>query len=226
MTACAATPTFSPIPQRALCDDRLTLLDLRVLGAIASHDRFNANGQACWASNERLAAVLKCHPNSLTRVITRLIKFGYVKDLGTRPGKRRSRARFLTVIYTELDLEAFSVRPDPAQIPAEEDELPAPPETTAPAEVNPGGLVEPNPVGLPNREGRNCAEALGSADKKMQGQRRAPPRPPPPQLPLMAHMEQRSTAQRELAAILGNGDLKKGFERLKRIPNARRPEHA
>lgn len=225
MTTCASTPTFSPIPLRALCDDRLTLLDLRVLGAIASHDRFNANSQACWASNERLAAILKCHPKSIARTITRLIKFGYVKDLGKRPGKRRSRARFLTVIYNEQDLEAFSRRPDPTQWLAEDDEPPAPKQPAADRESNPRGYFEGNSTGYSKRKGRDCAEALGSASRKMQAQRRAPPRPPPLEPPLLAFMEERNAALWELACRIDPNNPKRGFEKLKRIPD-RRTEHA
>jgi hypothetical protein len=214
-------PTYSPVPLRAYRDAELTALDLRVLAAIAAHDRFNANGQACWASNERLAEIGGCHVKSVPRSIRRLLERGYLKDLGAKPGKQRSRSRFLTVIYNEHDAAAFQT--PTAKQPDSTNEAPAerPPAAVADspsaARRQPSGYLEGNPAVTLREKGRYYAEALGSAVGLMQ----QPSAPTDPPHALRTALGRRADAQRDAARLLGKGDLTKGFELLSAIPDAK-----
>lgn len=100
-------PKFAPVPLRAYQDKALKSVDLRVLAAIAAHDRFNSNLQACWASNDTLAKLADCHRKSVSRSITRLMRAGYLRNLADRPGRLRSRSRQLIVLYTLSDDECM-----------------------------------------------------------------------------------------------------------------------
>lgn len=84
---------FAPLPLRAISDDRLAALDLRVLACLAFHDRMSSvrgKGQGAWASNETLAKRVGCHYTRLSSSITRLGKLGYV-DREPHPLNKRLR---------------------------------------------------------------------------------------------------------------------------------------
>ncbi|MER8810456.1 helix-turn-helix domain-containing protein [Mesorhizobium australicum] len=92
--------SFSPTPTRAMGDKTLTAEELRILMAIAAHDRFGANGTGCYASHPRLAALVGCHPKSLSRSIGTLANSGYIE---VKPHPLNGRLRVYHIIYTEFD---------------------------------------------------------------------------------------------------------------------------
>jgi hypothetical protein len=92
--------SYAAIPSRAMADGRLSALDLRVLMAIAAHDRLQANGVGCYASHSRLAALVGCHLKSLSRSMTTLAKCGYITG---RANPLNQRTRIYNVVYTEFD---------------------------------------------------------------------------------------------------------------------------
>lgn len=92
--------SFAPLPLRALGDNRLTGEDIRVLAAIAAHDRFGNNGAGCYASHTRLASFVGCHLKSLSRSMRRLADAGYIVG---KPNPLNQRTRIYNVIYTEFD---------------------------------------------------------------------------------------------------------------------------
>lgn len=102
-----SNPNYAPYPLRALRDQRLTGLHLRVLGVIAAHDRLNKNGQGCRAGNKRLAELSGCHLKSLSPALKALAELGYI-EANTNPLNRRSR--IYTVIYTDEDAESFGFK--------------------------------------------------------------------------------------------------------------------
>lgn len=106
MTAARPKPQFAPLPLRILSDTELTAQDLRVLGVIASKDRFGKNGSGCYASNSTIGTEAGCAPSSVRRSITRLEKHGAVKDLNALPGTRRTRRRMLVVVYRDADMQS------------------------------------------------------------------------------------------------------------------------
>jgi DNA-binding MarR family transcriptional regulator len=83
-------PIFAAIPARAMGDERLSALDLRVLMAIAIHDRLTANGTGCFAGNGRLASLVGCHLKSLSRSLRSLAEAGYITGRDN-PLNRRTR---------------------------------------------------------------------------------------------------------------------------------------
>ena len=88
---------FAPLPARALGDPGLKLLDLKVLGVIAAHDRFsgaNGAGAGCYMSNRNMAAILGCNYSSLARSITKL-------GLAPDDAKAKDRTDFGPYIVTE-----------------------------------------------------------------------------------------------------------------------------
>ncbi|WP_181166497.1 helix-turn-helix domain-containing protein [Mesorhizobium sp. B2-4-18] len=93
-------PVFSPDPARAMADQHLTAQDIRVLMAIAAHDRFSKNGIGCTASHTRLANLVGCHLKSLSRSIRTLAERGYI---GGRANPLNPQARCYFVIYNEWD---------------------------------------------------------------------------------------------------------------------------
>jgi DNA-binding MarR family transcriptional regulator len=99
--------TFAPVPARAMPDDTLTALDLRVLMVLAAHDRFGANGIGCYASHPRLAGLVKCHLKSLSRCLRVLAEGGYVE---AAPHPLNRRLRVYRVIYTEADRAVIANR--------------------------------------------------------------------------------------------------------------------
>ena len=94
-------PTFAPVPARAMADEALSALDLRLLTALAAHDRFGANGIGCYAAHPRLAGLVKCHLKSLSRSLRVLAELGYIEGSQHQLNKR---LRVYRVIYTEADL--------------------------------------------------------------------------------------------------------------------------
>lgn len=94
---------FAALPARALGDDRLKGHHLRVLAAVALHDRFARNGRGCVASYDRLSAIAGCAYTRLSAAITDLVTWGYL--LKERQADRRRAA--LSVIYQDLDKAFF-----------------------------------------------------------------------------------------------------------------------
>ena len=97
---------FSPTPPRAIGDERLSALDLRVLMAIAVHDRMSKNGIGCTAGHGRLAALVRYDIKSLSRSNRTLGECGYV---GCRANPLNPRSRPYFVIYNEFDNTYLSV---------------------------------------------------------------------------------------------------------------------
>ncbi|MEL6366007.1 MAG: helix-turn-helix domain-containing protein [Pseudomonadota bacterium] len=79
MKAVDNTPQFTPVPVRAMGDDRLTAAELRVLMAVGRHARFGGNGAGCYASNATVAAEASVHEKSVSRAYIRLEKLGYIR---------------------------------------------------------------------------------------------------------------------------------------------------
>lgn len=100
-------PIYAPLPARAIGDEKLTALDLRVLAALAAHDRLGANGIGCYASHPRLAALVGCHEKSLSRSLGTLAGSKYIE-----PGRHplNARLRVYKVVYTDFD-KAYLARP-------------------------------------------------------------------------------------------------------------------
>ncbi len=95
--------TFAAIPARAVGDPRLKGLHLKVLGAVALHDRLSAarkNGQGCWAGNKRLAELIGCNYSNLSTALTELATWGYI-DSRTNPMNKTRRILF--IVYDERD---------------------------------------------------------------------------------------------------------------------------
>jgi DNA-binding MarR family transcriptional regulator len=93
---------FAPIPVRAMADERLSSLDLRVLMAVAAHDRLGKNGIGCFASNTRLASLVRCHLKSLSRSLSTLAKCGYLEGYDNPLNKR---TRIHRILYTDDDAQ-------------------------------------------------------------------------------------------------------------------------
>lgn len=98
---------FAPIPARALVDPRLKgrHLHLQILGLIAAHDRFGANGVGCYAGHNRLAALAGCDYTRLSATVRDLGEWGYLE---ASPHPLNKRLRVYRVIYDEEDSEMFS----------------------------------------------------------------------------------------------------------------------
>jgi hypothetical protein len=99
--------TFAPLPARAMADEALSALDLRVLAALTAHDRFGANGIGCYASHSRLAGLVKCHLKSMSRSLRVLAEGGYIDAV---PFALNKRQRVYRVLYTAADLAVMSSR--------------------------------------------------------------------------------------------------------------------
>ena len=72
---------FSAVPLRAMGDKELSALDHLVLQCIAFHDRMSLvrrTGQGCWASGKKMALEVGCDRSTLSSVISRLAKRGYI----------------------------------------------------------------------------------------------------------------------------------------------------
>lgn len=97
-------PTYAPIPARALADTRLSGTDLRLLAAIAAHDRFGKNGTGCFAAQRRLAALIGAHEKAVARAAGRLLECGYITS---EKSPTNGRLVVYRVIYTEDDAAAM-----------------------------------------------------------------------------------------------------------------------
>lgn len=111
MTAQQVKADYSALPTRILRNPAFTALDLRVLGAIAWHDRFGRNGRNCFASNSTIAARAGCHAKSAGRAVARLLELGAISDLNASLTRKRSRRRMLVVVYRDEDLQHHDVNP-------------------------------------------------------------------------------------------------------------------
>lgn len=109
--AAADRPNFAPIPLRAMSDEELSSLDIRVLMVIAAHDRMGKNSIGCYASHTRLAAIVRCHLKSLSRSLRTLAEKGYISG-ELHPLNRKTR--IYKVLYTEAD--GLSMKPLQADI--------------------------------------------------------------------------------------------------------------
>jgi len=95
---------FAPLPPRAIADDGLSGLDLRVLACIALHDGMSGKrnkGQGCWAGNRTLAKETGCDYTSLSKSITKLGRLGYL-ERAIHPLNKRLRV--YRVLYHDGDL--------------------------------------------------------------------------------------------------------------------------
>jgi hypothetical protein len=97
-------PTYAPFPLRALADLALCGADLRVLGAVAAHDRFAKNKTGCFASYKRLAAMTGLAIETLKRSVGKLMELGYLRSEANPMDARR---RVLFVEYNEADAAAM-----------------------------------------------------------------------------------------------------------------------
>ncbi|MGN7770762.1 helix-turn-helix domain-containing protein [Phyllobacterium sp. 22552] len=101
---------FAAVPARTIGDKSLTAEELRVLMAIAAHDRFGANGIGCYASHPRLSGLANCHLKSLSRSLRMLAERGYI-TADVHPLNRKQRV--YKVVYSEEDaLFMKSCRPE------------------------------------------------------------------------------------------------------------------
>lgn len=98
-------PFYAPLPARAMGDKTLTAEELRILMAIATHDRLGANGTGCYASHPRLAELVGCHEKSLSRSLRHLVDKGYI-IVGPSPLSRRQRV--YRVVYRDFDKQYFA----------------------------------------------------------------------------------------------------------------------
>jgi DNA-binding MarR family transcriptional regulator len=101
---------WAAIPFRALGDKRLSRADLAVLGVIAAHDRFQANGRGCDAGRPRIAHLANCDMATMSHAVSRLESFGYV---GSRAHPADGRKRIYWVIYTDDDAKFLSGETNP-----------------------------------------------------------------------------------------------------------------
>jgi hypothetical protein len=100
----ASKPMFAPIPIRAIGDKRLSARHLRVLAAVAAHDRLGKNGMGCCASHKRLAEMAGCNYTRQSATLSDLNIFGYV-TAGKHP--LNGRLRVYRVVYNAADGEAM-----------------------------------------------------------------------------------------------------------------------
>jgi hypothetical protein len=96
----AETHRFAPVPARAIGDLRLSARHLRVLAAVAIHDRFGRNGQGCWAGRKRLADEVQCSESHLSDALGDLRLFGYINS-ERHPMNRRTMVH--RVVYNSDD---------------------------------------------------------------------------------------------------------------------------
>jgi DNA-binding MarR family transcriptional regulator len=94
--------TFAPLPYRAIGDPRMTLTHMRVLAAIAWHDRMSGRrkGQGCWASHKTLAEMCGVNYTNLSTAIRELGEWRYVVKQ-SHPLNRRQHV--YRVIYASGD---------------------------------------------------------------------------------------------------------------------------
>ena len=113
----AAKHIFGAVPARAVGDARLTGLHLRLLTAIAIHDRMSdprKQGQGCWAGNKRLAEMIGCNYTNLSTALTHLATWGYIERRVNPLNKKR---RIYLVVYDDRDAAFVGVKPDTDRLP-------------------------------------------------------------------------------------------------------------
>jgi len=101
---------FCPFPLHAIEDQRLTLLELRVLGVISYHDRLSiprGKGQGAWVAQQKIAEKIGAHFTSVSSAIANLAKLGYLT--GERHPLNR-RLRVYRVIYRNKGGEILSAQ--------------------------------------------------------------------------------------------------------------------
>lgn len=96
---------YAPVPARAMADLRLKERHLRTLMVIAAHDRLGANGIGCWASHERLAAMVGCAYSRLSMNLRELGELGYIERI---PHPLNKRLRVYKVIYNADDARTMT----------------------------------------------------------------------------------------------------------------------
>jgi DNA-binding MarR family transcriptional regulator len=107
MAVIKARNYFAAIPGRAIEDQNLSSLDLRVMAAVAAHDRMGRNGQPCRASLKTLAGKVGARDTSVSIALNRLSVRGYLEPLPVASDARRKAWR---VIYDEsADAAAMGV---------------------------------------------------------------------------------------------------------------------
>jgi hypothetical protein len=96
-------PQFAALPLRAVYDERLTDRDLRILAAVAAHDRMSSvrgTGQGAWASHRTMAAMVGANYSRFSVAIHKLLRLGYLTREKLPTNRRRSTYR---IIYTDQD---------------------------------------------------------------------------------------------------------------------------
>jgi DNA-binding MarR family transcriptional regulator len=104
MSAGKKNERFGPVPLRACRDERLGRLHFRILIAIAGHDRIGKNGQGCWLSQNKLAAVVHCSKSHLSNALATLRDLGYISSQ-VNPDKRWFRIH--RIVYTDEDFDCL-----------------------------------------------------------------------------------------------------------------------
>ncbi|XNY07199.1 hypothetical protein ACMFL9_27395 [Sinorhizobium meliloti] len=104
---------FIPMPVRALQDDKLSAVDLRVLGAVAYHDRLGKNGRGCFAAQATLAAMARCDIRSVKRSLQHLEK---QKHIIIEKSDKDGRQRIYRIVYEIGDKADTYSEPDRGQI--------------------------------------------------------------------------------------------------------------
>lgn len=87
---------FAALPYNAVSDQRLSEIDLKVLAAVASHERFGKNGLACTASRDTLAEETGFNPHNVSSSLGKLVKYRYVLQSA---GKKDGRKKSYSVVY-------------------------------------------------------------------------------------------------------------------------------
>lgn len=72
---------FAPMPNRALADERLHGIHLRVLGTVAAHDRFGSNGLGCTISTQAIATKIRGYRQNIAVALRQLAEWGYLERL-------------------------------------------------------------------------------------------------------------------------------------------------
>jgi hypothetical protein len=134
---------YSALPTRILRNAAFTALDLRVLGAIAWHDRFGRNGRGCFASNATIGARAGCHAKSAGRAVARLLELEAIRDLNASLTRKRSRRRMLVIVYRDEDLKGREVNPSVDFEPGRRVNRADPPEVSRKPAKPLSGLKEP-----------------------------------------------------------------------------------
>lgn len=122
----------SPLPLRAISDQRLSGLDLRTLACVAAHDRMSlarGDGQGCWASHETLSRRIGCNYINLGKSIKKLGDLGYlVREKPTFGDRRGHVYRIPAELYSHAESLSFG-KPSPVPEAPEKAPEPAPDDT-------------------------------------------------------------------------------------------------